>query len=121
MRQTSPIATLLAAADEEAGRVAFERGGGTQCIGCHSINKEDTRKLRGPSLHGIVGRPKASVVGFNYSDALKRLGGVWSATELNAFMAGPIDYVPGVKMEILGITDPGDRANIIAYLQAASE
>jgi ankyrin repeat protein len=70
-----PISALLAAADVEAGRVSFEtkKSRSWRCAGsCHSIN-EDAPPLNGPPLHGIVGRPKASIVGFEYSGALKRL------------------------------------------------
>jgi cytochrome c len=117
-----PISTLLAAADVEAGRIAFgKRADATRCSGCHLISDNDTQKLRGPHLQGVIGRPKASIVRFEYSDALKRLGGDWTAGELNAFIAGPQDYLPGVKMEFWGVSDPAEIANIIAYLQANSE
>jgi len=102
-------------------RIRTHLGGGAGCVACHSISDNDTQKKAGPHLHGIVGRPKANTVGFKYSDALKRLGGVWTAVELNAFIAGSLDYAPGTKMETSGVTDPAVRANIIAYLQAASE
>jgi cytochrome c2 len=118
-----PISALLAVADVEAGRVAaFGRpdGASSRCVNCHSI-REDAPPLNGPPLHGIVGRPKASIVGFEYSDALKRLGGVWTATELNAFLAGALDYAPGTKMAAWGVADPVERANIIAFLQSLSE
>ena len=117
-----PLSALLAVADIEAGRVAaFGRQGGVQpkCGNCHSI--DDAQKLQGPHLQGIVGRTKADIDGFEYSDALKRLGGVWTAVELNAFMASAVDYAPGTKMEVKGVADPMERANIIAYLQTASE
>jgi cytochrome c2 len=117
-----PISALLAVADVEAGRLAaFERQGGKQprCGNCHSLN--DAQKLQGPHLQGIVGRAKADIAGYEYSDALKRLGGVWTATELNAFIASAVDYAPGTKMEANGVSDPVERANIIAYLQTASE
>jgi cytochrome c2 len=118
-----PISALLAVADVEAGRVTFEnRYAQGHCGGCHSISDDVTAtSMRGPHLQGIVGRPKASIVGFEYSDALKRLGGVWTTIELNAFIAGAQDYAPGAIMEFWGVADPVERANIIAYLQAASE
>lgn len=118
-----PISALLAVADIEAGRVAFESTvtpGNPSCAGCHSFI-ENGPKLAGPDLIEIVGRPKASAAGWEYSEALKRLGGVWTTAELNAFIAGAIQYAPGSKMEIWGITDPIKRTNIIAYLQSLSD
>ena len=118
-----PISTLLAVADIEAGRAEFEKlvtPGKPSCAGCHSLI-ETGSKLPGPNLIKIVGRPKASAAGFEYSQALKRLGGVWTTAELNAFIAGAIQYAPGTKMEIWGIADPEKRVNIIAYLQSLSD
>lgn len=118
-----PISTLLAIADIEAGRVAFGNlvtPGNPNCSGGHSFI-ETGQKLNGPNLIEIVGRPKASAADFEYSEALKRLGGVWTTSELNAFIAGAIQYAPGSKMEIWGIADPVKRANIIAYLQSLSD
>ena len=57
----------------------------------------------------------------NILEALVRLGGVWTVAELNAFIAGPLDYAPGSGMEFWGVSDPTERANIIAYLMIASE
>jgi cytochrome c2 len=117
-----PIASLLTTAVAEAGRAAFgERGDASRCRGCHSVSGGDTEPLRGPNLQGVVGRDKASAEDYEYSEALVRLGGVWTVAELNAFIAGPLDYAPGAKMEFWGVADPAERANIITYLQTASE
>ena len=117
-----PIAALLASADAEAGKVAFGKPGNFErCGGCHSVSGSDANRNWGPNLQGVVGRDKASDEGYEYSEALKQLGGVWTVAELNAFIAGPLDYAPGSRMQFWGISDPTERANIIAYLSIASE
>src|SRR5262245_18395208 len=61
------IEPLLASADPEHGyQVALP------CRGCHSVDRE-AKPNTGPPLWDIVERPKASYVGFQYSDALKAL------------------------------------------------
>jgi cytochrome c len=71
----------------------------------------------------VLGRKKASVEDFLYSRAFGRLVGTWTPAEFNAFIASPLDYVPGTKMyqELGGIKDSSERANIIAYLRQNSD
>jgi cytochrome c2 len=118
-----PVASLLASADAAAGKEILV---GTieewHCGMCHSIDAGDPVQKIGPHLQGVVGRAKASVGDYDYSEALKRLGGIWTTAELNAFIAAPLDYAPGTKMHHVGVADPAARANIIAFLlQMASE
>ncbi len=70
----------------------------------------------GPSLKGVVGRKLAALPDFAYSPALKAKGGVWSAANLDAFLASPVRFAPGGKM-FTAVTDPADRAHLIAYLK----
>jgi len=71
----------------------------------------------GPNLFGIVGRPVASHAGFSYSDAMKAKGGNWTPAELAAFIHSPKTDVKGTKMSFGGISDEGDLANLLAYLE----
>ncbi|MDP3961742.1 MAG: c-type cytochrome, partial [Pseudorhodobacter sp.] len=58
----SGLAALLAAADLKAGEKVFKK-----CAACHKIDGKDAI---GPHLNGVVDRPRASLAGFTYSDAL---------------------------------------------------
>ena len=60
-----PIEQLLAKADVGRGENSAKK-----CAACHTFNKGG-RNLVGPNLWGIVGRPRASEAGFNYSAAMK--------------------------------------------------
>lgn len=105
----SGLAALLAAADLKAGEKVFKK-----CAACHKIDGKDAV---GPHLNGVVDRPRASVAGFTYSDALKALAGEnWTPEHIDAFITKPKDYAPGTKMTFPGLSKPADRANVIAYL-----
>ena len=84
------------------------------CRSCHAL--EAGKNGTGPYLHGVVGRAKAAVDGFGYSEILTTMGGDWTPENLEAFLAAPKDYAPGTKMSYNGMKDVEDRANLIAYL-----
>jgi len=51
---------------------------------------------------------------------MKKSGIVWTARTLNRFLADPARLVPGTTMTYAGIPDPKERADLIAYLEAAA-
>ena len=110
-----PVAGLMASADPDAGKAIFE----TACIRCHTIAEGAPTRI-GPNLWAMLGREKSSVEGFRYSAAGERLIGTWTLAEINAYIAAPMDYVPGGGMRIGGIKDPAERADLIAYLRQRS-
>jgi cytochrome c len=103
-------AQAQAAGDAAKGKLLFSQ----QCMLCHSdvAGKEGAA----PSLFGVVGRTAASDPGFtNYTAALKASKLTWTRPNLNKFLSGPGDLVPGTAMPI-NLASPADRANVIAYL-----
>jgi hypothetical protein len=51
---------------------------------------------------------------------MKAKGGSWTFDELNKFLAGPRNYIPGTKMTFAGLSSENQRADIIAYLRTLS-
>lgn len=93
------------------GKKIYER-----CQGCHSID----RNRAGPRHRGLFGRRAGSVPGFDYSPAMRRSGIVWTAASLDRFLKAPTQVVPGTAMGFDGVKDARDRADLIAYLKAAT-
>ncbi len=100
--------------DTKEGATAFRA-----CAACHSLIPG--RHMTGPSLAGIWERTAGTADGFpRYSDALKSSGVTWSAETLDAWLADPPGFIPNNRMTFPGIPDAKARADLIAYLQAAS-
>jgi len=112
-----PVLPLLASADPAAGEAVAKK-----CAACHSFDQGGPNKL-GPALWGVVGRPKASHEGFNYSDALASFDDPkdWTYTSLNKFLHKPKQYISGTAMNYAGLSKVKDRANLIAYLRSLSD
>ena len=113
-QEEPPVGPLLAKADVGRGEKSAQK-----CAACHTFDKGG-RNLVGPNLWGVIGRPKASAAGFNYSAALKAMGGNWSVEDVYHFIANPKGMVPGTAMTFAGIPRPSERADIISYLNMKS-
>ena len=112
----APIpADLFAKADATAGEAIAKK-----CAACHTFDKGGPNRV-GPNLYGVIGRPRASVDGFTYSDAMKKLGGNWEPQEIAAFIFNPKAYLTGTKMGFAGLPKPEDRANVLAFLNKQSD
>lgn len=106
-----PIATLLAAADPAKGAEVFKK-----CASCHTINQGGANGI-GPNLYATLGEPVGQGKGgFAFSDALKGVGGNWDFDKMSAWLTSPRKFAPGTKMSFAGLSNPEDRANIIAYM-----
>jgi cytochrome c len=85
-------------------------------MSCHTDNQGGANGI-GPNLFGIYGDKKAEGRGgFAFSDALKSKGGKWDWDSLNQWLTNPKAYAPGTKMTFAGLSDPQERADVMAYL-----
>jgi cytochrome c len=106
-----PITDLIATADPALGEKVAK-----VCASCHTFGAGEPHRI-GPNLHGIVGKAKASLPGFAYSDGLKAAGGKWTVDDLNVFLWKPQKFAPGTKMTFAGLKKPEDRAALVKWLE----
>lgn len=96
----------------EQGKAVFRR-----CVSCHTINEGGADGI-GPNLWGKIGRDIASVLGFNYSNALSTIEGSWNFDNMSDWLARPAAFAQGTTMSFAGLSDPIDRAAVILYMNA---
>jgi cytochrome c len=98
--------------DAANGKQLFETNG---CVACHSVTPGDSSKV-GPSLFGVVGRKAGTAPSLlGATQKLKAYGVIWTAETLDEFLQDPNAKVPGTPMAGR-LTDPQQRADVIAYL-----
>ena len=91
------------------------------CVACHTLTPDEGNRA-GPTLHGIFGRRIATLPGYNFSPALKKLGIVWTPeTVSKLFEVGPMTYIPGTKMPEQKIGSAEDRAALVKFLEKATK
>jgi cytochrome c len=110
-----PIEVYLAKADPAAGQQVFNK-----CMACHNADKGGANQL-GPNLWGVIGEPIGQGKGFAFSDALAKKGGTWDWDKLSEWLTSPRAFASGTKMTFAGLSNPQDRANVIAFLNQHSD
>lgn len=85
------------------------------CHACH--NDKKGANWTGPTLWGVVGRKAGTEPGYDYSEAMRKFGKVWTPDELNHYLWDPQAYIPGVKMHFVGLKRKWNRHAVIAYLE----
>jgi cytochrome c len=112
----------MAVTEDPLAAYAGDRGAEVYraCVACHTLSPDEGNRA-GPSLHGIFGRRIASLPGYNFSDALKKLEIVWTPeTVSRLFEVGPMEYTPGTKMPEQKIGSAEDRAALVEFLKRAA-
>ena len=113
----------LGAVEDPLAQYAGDRGAEVfkACVACHTLTPDEGNRA-GPTLHGIFGRRIATLPGYNFSPALKRLDIVWTpATVTRLFEIGPMAYTPGTKMPEQKIGSAEDRKALVDFLAKAAK
>lgn len=101
----------LAAYEGDPGAQVFRA-----CIACHTLKAEEGPRA-GPTLAGIFGRRIATLPGYDFSPALKKLDIVWTPeTVSKLFEIGPAAYTPGTKMPEQRV-GAEDRVALVKFLE----
>lgn len=110
-----PQAEWIAAMDAERGARVFRN-----CTSCHTSDSSGANGT-GPGLWNVVGAQPGQHAGFSYSEAMSSVDYVWGYEELDGFLEKPKSYLPGTKMNFIGIRKESDRAAVIEYLRLAAD
>jgi cytochrome c len=91
------------------------------CVACHTLRPDEGNRA-GPTLAGVFGRKIATLPGYNFSEALKKLEIVWTPeTVAKLFELGPATYTPGTKMPEQKIGSAEDRAALVKFLERTTK
>jgi cytochrome c len=115
--------TLLGAPHDPLKQYAGDHGAEVfrACIACHTLKPDEAQKA-GPTLWHVFGRRIATLPGYNFSPALKKLDIVWSKeTVAKLFEIGPAHYTPGTKMPEQTIGAADDRKALVDFLARATK
>ena len=109
--------------DARLAKASAAHGGqlaGNLCAACHGFDKGGAAQV-GPNLFGVAGRAVAAVADYDYSPALKQVGGRWTPARLDTWLTRPQGVAPGTRMGFAGIADGAARADVVAYLVSLSD
>ena len=107
--------TVLPKADIAKGQTITSK-----CASCHQFDPAGTNNI-GPGLFGVVGRAPGSHPAYAYDSAMQdfaKTHTAWTYDLLYQFLKNPQGFMPGTKMTFVGLKDPQDRINVIAYLRS---
>lgn len=104
-------ATAQSAPNPAKGKVLF-----LQCAACHSSKPGEPNKV-GPNLSGVAGSKAGTRAGYKYSKVFTDAKFSWDDARLAKFIEKPSAMMPGTKMVFGGVTDPGKRVDIVAYIK----
>ena len=91
------------------------------CVACHTLKAGEGNRA-GPTLAGLFGRRIATLPGYNFSPALKKLDIVWTPeTVSKLFELGPATFTPGTKMPEQKIGSAEERTALVRFLERATK
>lgn len=109
-------APASAQADPAAGQIVYNQ----KCANCHTFGEADPGSApKGPNLKGVVGRTAGTVVGWEFSPALRDSKLVLTEENLIKWLTDPEALVPGTKMT-LKMPNRFEREDVIAYVKSES-
>lgn len=107
----SLVVSSASAGDVASGQTSFKK-----CAPCHDVGETAKNKV-GPLLNGLEGRNSGTIPGYNYSDANKNSGIVWSEATFKEYIKDPKAKIPATKMVFPGIKNEKEADDLWSFLQ----
>ena len=107
------LSTAVAAwpkGDVDRGAEVYEK----RCLVCHAVTPEYHKD--GPSLHGMFDRKAGTAPFYGRYKALRGASFEWNEETLDKWLADPKGFLGKNTKMTLVLTDPQERADVIAYL-----
>jgi cytochrome c len=90
------------------------------CVACHTLSADEGPRA-GPTLEGSFGRRIATLAGYDFSAALKKMTIVWTPeTVSKLFEVGPAEYTPGSQLPEQRV-GAEDRKALVEFLKKATQ
>jgi cytochrome c len=106
---------VMPTGDPDRGRLLFG-----PCRTCHYAEASMGHN-NGPNLHRIFGKVVGKQPDFDYySDTFKEAQFVWTPQLMFVWLENPMVTFPDSSMMSRGVSDPQQRADLIAFLKQAS-
>jgi cytochrome c len=86
------------------------------CSNCH--DGRDGHTPFAVPLAGVIGRKAGSVEGYSFTPLIAGLGFTWSRDLLDGWLASLATEATSSSIQHVGISDPRDRAAVVAYIEA---
>ncbi len=99
------------AGDVTAGQTSYKK-----CASCHDIGESAKNKV-GPILNGLDGHKSGMIESYNYSEANKNSGIVWSEATFKEYIKDPKAKIPGTKMVFAGIKNEKEADDLWSFLK----
>lgn len=111
------VAAIMAMLPAPYNEADLDRGAKVfrQCQSCHLIDNSGRHRV-GPNLYGVMNQPAGQAEGFSFSKATTDSGIVWTAENIDKYLASPRTFIPGNRMSYAGLAKPEDREAVVAHL-----
>lgn len=87
----------------------------SRCQACHSAGEGEKSRV-GPNLFGVWEQPAGARDDFRYSKRHRESGAIWDEATLDLYLEDVSQVVPNPIKRFSGLSDPDERAAVIAYL-----
>jgi cytochrome c len=114
-RAKAPVSASVPAGAETADIKAGEKAFRVHCRSCHAVGNTAVSR-GGPALNGVTGQKAAKAQDFEFSEALRKSGLVWTEKNFVDYNMDPQGTLAGTSKKMPPIRDEKTLKDIYLYL-----